>query len=30
MITLLNQQPAESFTPGLNQLDAMIGSIEIK
>jgi hypothetical protein len=30
MVTLLNEQPAESFTPDLNALDALIRSIEIK
>ena len=30
MVTLLNQQPADSFTPGLNKLDALIRSIEVK
>jgi hypothetical protein len=30
MVTLLNQQAPESFTPGLNQLDELISSIEVK
>jgi hypothetical protein len=30
MVSLLNQQPAESFTPDLNKLDALIRSMEIK
>ena len=29
-VTLLNQQPADSFTPDLNELDALIRSIEVK
>jgi hypothetical protein len=30
MFTLLNQQPAENFSPDLNKLDALIRSIEIR
>jgi hypothetical protein len=30
MVTLLNQQADDSFTPDLNQLDTMIRSIEVK
>ena len=30
MIALLNQQPAGSFTPNLNQLDTVIRSMEVK
>ena len=30
MVNLLNQQPAESFTPDLKKLDALIASIEVK
>jgi hypothetical protein len=29
-ITLLNEQPADAYTPDLNILDALIRSIEIK
>jgi hypothetical protein len=30
MVTLLNQQPASSFSPDLNKLDALMSSIEVK
>lgn len=30
VVTLLNQQPADSFTPDLDKLDKLIGSIEVK
>jgi hypothetical protein len=30
IVTLLNRQPAGSFTPGLDKLDALIRSIEVK
>jgi hypothetical protein len=30
VVALLNQQPAESFTPDLSKLDALVGSIEVK
>lgn len=30
MVTLLNQKPADGFTPDLNKLDALIRSIEVK
>ncbi len=30
MVTLLDQQPVESFTPDLNKLDALIRSMEVK
>jgi hypothetical protein len=29
-VTLLNQQPADSYTPDLSKLDALIGSIEVR
>jgi hypothetical protein len=30
MASLLNQQPADSFTPDLSKLDALVGSIEVR
>jgi hypothetical protein len=30
VVSLLNQQPADSFTPDLNKLDALMGSIEVR
>jgi hypothetical protein len=30
VVALLNQQPADRFTPDLNKLDALMGSIEVK